>query len=418
MKPLTQAELESLVPELQGLVGSRFQEFETTDQQVGLGFYSRGQLVWWIFDLSPACPLVARMERWPLKARSKVTPVLLFGRAHFVNRILNSVTVASEFGRVLRLDFGGRTLEIRLFPHGTNLLFKTEDKGISLHKADPLEPVSAEASVPQKTAPQKIAIRSLEQLTEAWQGRRSPRPSSGFDPERALQKKSQALQELQRQLEDPQWIRWQELGQWIQNHQSLDVPVEQADLLRSLLAEQPRPQISELISQIFTKAKSLKQKLEGTQARMEVLKSEVEALQRGEFPKPPVAKKPTLANARLRTVQIGDFELRIGRTAQDNLEILRKSQAWDYWLHLKDYPGCHGILSRRRNQDVPAETLREAGCWIAFESKKAKLIEGDKFDLLVAETRYVRPIKGDKIGRVNYSSERVLTVTYSNPKTN
>ncbi|NJL25746.1 MAG: hypothetical protein HC902_11610 [Calothrix sp. SM1_5_4] len=33
---------------------------------------------------------------------------------------------------------------------------------------------------------------------------------------------------------------------------------------------------------------------------------------------------------------------------------------------------------------------------------------GERFHVLVAECRHVRPIKGDKLGRVTYRDERVL----------
>ena len=42
---------------------------------------------------------------------------------------------------------------------------------------------------------------------------------------------------------------------------------------------------------------------------------------------------------------------------------------------------------------------------------RAEDLRGQMFDILVAECRHVRPIKGDKVGRVNYTNERVLRVS-------
>jgi len=86
--------------------------------------------------------------------------------------------------------------------------------------------------------------------------------------------------------------------------------------------------------------------------------------------------------------------------------ILRQARAWDYWFHLRDYPGAHAILFRTKNQNVPDSALREVAQWIIQESLgKKMLIEGIKFDVIVAECRYVRPVKGAQ-GLVTYQNER------------
>ncbi|MFN8845269.1 MAG: DUF814 domain-containing protein, partial [Bdellovibrionales bacterium] len=76
-----------------------------------------------------------------------------------------------------------------------------------------------------------------------------------------------------------------------------------------------------------------------------------------------------------------------------------------------DYPGSHLILSLDKGQSVPQEVLNEAALWLAESSVKSKVkLSGMRFDVLGVECRFVRPIKGDKLGRVNYQNERVFTV--------
>jgi predicted ribosome quality control (RQC) complex YloA/Tae2 family protein len=101
----------------------------------------------------------------------------------------------------------------------------------------------------------------------------------------------------------------------------------------------------------------------------------------------------------------------VGRSAKDNLSLLRAAKPWDIWLHVKDVPGCYGLLRRNKNQEIPEALLQEAARKVVDFSLKAKrtLREGERFEVLVAECRYVRPIKGDHIGRVRYSNERVLS---------
>jgi predicted ribosome quality control (RQC) complex YloA/Tae2 family protein len=94
----------------------------------------------------------------------------------------------------------------------------------------------------------------------------------------------------------------------------------------------------------------------------------------------------------------------VGRSSRDNLALLRKARAWDFWLHLKDVPSAHAILQREKNQHLKDQDLNKAGKWLveqSFRLKKEKY-QGQRFEVVFAECRYVRPIKGDKVGRVTY----------------
>ena len=59
---------------------------------------------------------------------------------------------------------------------------------------------------------------------------------------------------------------------------------------------------------------------------------------------------------------------------------------------------------------VSDQELRLAGVKVAEQStkKRAAELKGETYDLLIVECRYVRPIKGDKNGRVHYTNDRVL----------
>ena len=57
----------------------------------------------------------------------------------------------------------------------------------------------------------------------------------------------------------------------------------------------------------------------------------------------------------------------------------------------------------------------QAGQWVIEQSLGARASEhkGERFDMLIVECRFVRPIKGDRLGRVNYANDRVMSVRYS-----
>jgi predicted ribosome quality control (RQC) complex YloA/Tae2 family protein len=83
------------------------------------------------------------------------------------------------------------------------------------------------------------------------------------------------------------------------------------------------------------------------------------------------------AQAQGRRLELNDnlFAV-IGKTAKDNLSILRKAQAWDLWLHLKDFPGAHAIITRPRNYEVSLAQIQKVATWVIKESfKKDKLVE-------------------------------------------
>ena len=119
------------------------------------------------------------------------------------------------------------------------------------------------------------------------------------------------------------------------------------------------------------------------------------------------------AEAKGRRHKIGDdLEVYVGKSAADNLAILRRAQPFDYWLHLRERPGSHAILRRTRGRTVSDAELIEAGRWVIEQStgQRVRELKGERFDLLIVECRFVRPIKGDRLGRVNYSNDRVIHI--------
>ncbi|MBY0386123.1 DUF814 domain-containing protein, partial [bacterium] len=104
----------------------------------------------------------------------------------------------------------------------------------------------------------------------------------------------------------------------------------------------------------------------------------------------------------------------IGKSAEDNLKILRKSKAWHLWLHIKDLPGSHGIIAFDKSVKVPLEIVREVALWVVEQSLSAKQREswkGVKCDVIYCECRFVTPIRGDKLGRVTFKNEKAISIS-------
>jgi predicted ribosome quality control (RQC) complex YloA/Tae2 family protein len=108
----------------------------------------------------------------------------------------------------------------------------------------------------------------------------------------------------------------------------------------------------------------------------------------------------------------------VGKSAADNLQILRDAQPWDLWLHLKDLPSAHGIVRRHRGKPVTDEKLIVAIHYILKMTPKVArhLKAGDRVEGLVAECRYVSPLKGDHLGRVTVKESRTLAFKFDPQK--
>lgn len=171
----------------------------------------------------------------------------------------------------------------------------------------------------------------------------------------------------------------------------------------------------------FKQAKLLRQKRAGTLARSEKLQNEIADLEK-DLAKHPEAQVQQKSESKVslllektgskgRRLQLENgLEAVIGKSAADNLAILRRAQAWDLWMHLKDYPGAHAIILRPRGKEVGGETIQKVAEWLIRESLSNQKIQwGSQYGVVVAECRFVRPIKGDRLGRVTYHNPQVYS---------
>lgn len=421
MKILSLSELDLLVASLNERRGSLLQKVAVFDREVSLGFYYRGQ-AWWIWvDLDTQRPLILMMgDQAPPRRPKKNTPLGLFLKAHAVGLPLSSARRLAEWGRVLQITLGGDEafieMEIRLFPHGQNFLVRTGEKSMAWKKPRALQSL-AEVHVDEKPP------RTWDELLDEWkelhakgklQGSKesSSKDDASRQKERMLKKLQRRRTKIEQDLEDKKKKPWREVAQWIQQNQSLQVPQGWQDYVD--LAEG----LHWNVERGFQKAKDLEAKIHRTEANLQEVIDQEKALRSGQASsvRPSDSKSVNLlsqAGAKGRQLPLGQgLVAYVGKSASDNLALLRRARAWDLWLHLKDSPGAYGIVHRQKNQSVSDSLLRKVAHWLLERDlgSKAKHRQGDHFEFLVAEARYVRPIKGDRLGRVTYQNERVLPV--------
>jgi len=413
-------ELDHILKALTPLIGLRLQEVQTGPEDLVLGFYSSEGLLWLWIDLDPLRPSLLPWGHLPRKPLNKKTPLQLFLRAHFLGRVLRTIERSTAHGRVVTLSFGGvedeLEIEVRLFPHGRNVLVRHGKKSLAWQKPKELAAESA-AVVPHEQ------VRTLDQLRDEWMRRRgttSPKSSQkqAADPkvakQRELEKKRHAVEKVQAELKKKTESPWRAVGNWIKEHQSLQVAAEWEPFVDR------RRKLAWNIEQCFSKAREIEGKVEGTRTRLRKLQEEIERLERqpeGAAAVSPTKRLPDLQiQADRRTLKISEqVHAVMGKSARDNLQILRKARAWDLWMHLKDYPSSHAVIFRNKGDNVGDAVLFEVANWFVRTQmgEKASRHKGEKFELVLAECRHVNPIKGDKIGRVTYRDERLLIFQFS-----
>lgn len=420
MKSLSPSQLEALLKRLEELKGRPLQKILASDRDLVLGLWTERGMSWIWIDLKPPQPYLALLEDLPGQELKKKPPVLNFLGAHAKGLNFEKVELRKEWGRVLRFQFGpfesGLSLEVRLIPHAPNVILNSKDKQVSWAPVKDLVPFEWNSQLQNE--------EDLASSVEKWRQRFKRKSTAVMTPEqiqsryeKELAKSQKALNKIEEDLKRKQDPIWRNLGEWIKTHQSLQVPPE----WRSLI--EPEQSLSYNIERCFRKAKDNEAKLSGTHERYEKIQKELENLKNlGPEKWWAQARRPqTSSGPRFKTnFKARSFELEeglrayFGKSGKDNLSLLRQARAWDYWVHLKDEPGSHGVIFRKKNQELNSLQWERVGCKLVEASlgEKAKSREGDRFEMLVCEIRYVKPIKGDRLGRVNYQNEKVVGFSY------
>lgn len=400
---------------------AQLQEIWTNGEQIVFQFYKFKEL-YLLISLQPQQPRVAVFKQRP-KVEKKSKPVTLFLNSHARNLRWDKMWTQKDSGRVLFLALSAKDkdceIEIHLIPRNVNLLARSGDKKIAWEK-----PRELPTSQNQQTEDSQSNDVDWWAVSEQWwQERLKPMAAKSAvgvakkqDPRtRALEKKQKALVSLQAQLEKDEARKHHELGELLKSSES--IPAEYQELYDQKLT------VVENMQKAFAKAKDLARKHQGVLDRVEILKKEIIKLEKD------IQANPTLdfattqslpstatrllekSNSKGRKKVFADgIEAVLGKSASDNLAILRQAQAWHLWMHLKDDPGAHAIILRGRNQNVPPQVIEEVAEWVMKESSGSKhLGQGVRYEVIVVECRHVRPIKGDRLGRVTYHYPQVFS---------
>ncbi len=392
-------DLQELIPQLaEKLVGAQLQDVYAWDKGIVLGHY-KTDLMYLVLDFSKARPFFYWFENnCPVRKIVKSKPLALFLNSNAANKRVVSIELMSELGRAFKIIWGTDEkvceLEVHLIPHQVNAIARTKEKKISWEIVRDLKKQKDNVFSQDLGA---LQIADLLELKDHFSKPivASQKQSSAEDLEKTLAKKQRAIVQIENDLPKYDVELWQKKGDAMKSG-SRDF----IDAKKSLAWN---------INEAFSTAQKMKIKRAGALARIEKLKNEIANPASG--PKAKVAETHAeKIMARSLTLTSGKIAY-AGKKASENLKLLREASPWDVWIHLKDYPSSHIIVRTLRNQEIGPKDLQEVGEWaLQFLPEKRKMVSGQKIIFTYTECRFVRPIKGDRLGRVTVDQSKEFSL--------
>lgn len=170
---------------------------------------------------------------------------------------------------------------------------------------------------------------------------------------------------------------------------------------------------------LYREVKKLRRRLEEIPARRAAIAAEIQRME-GElellrtrpdlasyFPGGELPAAKAKPKSRPRQLLIEGFPVIVGRSAQENEEILRRASPSDLWLHARGVPGAH-VLIKTGGRPVPEGVLRRAAELAAWHSQARGAA---KVEVSYTERRYVRKPKGAPLGTVTLLEEKVIVIS-------
>ncbi|MCB0369449.1 MAG: hypothetical protein KDD45_08370 [Bdellovibrionales bacterium] len=418
MKSLTFHEFSRLILDCQQrLVSAQLQEVFHFESGVVLSFYSRKSF-WLVVDLSTRPCILIYTQKPPLVKSLKAKPLTLFMNSHFKNLYLKQIEYQSEWGRRSIFIFSEESaksqkieFEIILIPNHANLIARAIGKQVSWRKP---EEINLEVGESSKALDE---FRSPEVIKEEWEKQLGTKNSAVKDQkliweqkkQKDIVKKQNAIRKIWESLTTTDEEILYKIGEFLKFNSLDQLPDEWRSWVN---LKKDRDWNREAI---FQKAKAFQKKKDGAQQRVEQIQKEIEELQVAEYVTSNKNEKHNISKFKNTSMSLRKLNVNhqavayMGKSAQDNMALLKQSQAWDVWFHLKDYPSSFVIVRRNRTYNLSHDDLMKTVDWFIKEtiSKKKDLSLFD-FNIVYTECRYVKPIKGDKLGRVNYTHEQNL----------
>ncbi len=419
MKSMNFLEFQAGVDRLQTrLLGSQLQDFSINDKEIVLLFYSGKPFA---LRLSLKTPPVFFFEPevFKLTPNMRKVPMDLFLKKHFLRRTVLDVQYKGEWGRRFEIYFEKDSrdkgkVDIVMVPGFQNVGLFADEKQIHWQKPRPLPDLGSDSRTDVSE------FRSLDQIRDEWYHEKKITPASSEaskEPEsgnrKLILKKTQAIEKIILQGQENEILaqRMYAMGEQLKYQPISDLAAEDRKWIKE------RESTDWNREQLFKKAKLLTAKKEGMKARISTLQAEIVKLSMATEPRAPVAKHNNSISGSVsvdtRKLEIDKtISLYMGKNAKDNVQLLKSSQPWEFWFHLKDYPSAYAITRRNKGVIVGHSEMIKMATWFANECFKNKNEKSPShIEVIVAETRFVKLLKGDRLGRVTFTNGKTLRIS-------
>lgn len=404
MKALNFLEVNKIVEVLnKNLVAGRLQRVYSLPNGIVLEFYNNRINCSVVIEMGKVPFIIFKENKLKLN-KIKPKPVEIFLKSHFINSICLNVIQPKANERYLQLLFSeDRYIEVQFAPNAKNISIFSGSKSIHLLKPK-LLPTQVGDYQPE-------FVRSYEEMSLEYEALKRPKVETSpvinnkkpLKVDADIEKHNKKLKAYQAMVEfiDTYIGSWDELFEGsLPKHLTA---VWQTDLAVYANYDFARE-----------KVKALSLKLEGAYQQKQKVESSG-----------PSKKNPALDTSVYKSVDVKTRKLELesgaialaGKSAKDNLLLLRKAKPWFIWMHLRDLPSTHVVITRNKAQKLLNSELVKVAQWLLsqqFKSKNQK--KGEKYEVIYTECRYVKPIKGNKSGLVNYQNESTLMVKYESIK--
>jgi len=111
-------------------------------------------------------------------------------------------------------------------------------------------------------------------------------------------------------------------------------------------------------------------------------------------------KKEKKEDENIAKFMFDDYMIMVGKNEKGNIKLLKRANANDYWLHIKNYPGAHVIIKNNKLQ-IPQNVLQKAAqLAVAFSGKEEGEVDYTK-------RKFVKVKEGAHVEYGKYSTIKV-----------
>ncbi len=398
MKVLNTTELDYLIDSVSFLKGAEFQTVLGLRDIIVLKFWDRG-VIWLLFNLSLNTPFfLAFKKETPLNTillnKAKKRPLNLFLHTHFKGSSLTNIQRIKEYGRLIRFYFNNSTefyIEFRAYPGGLNLTAVKKGKQVYWAKPLLLSKLSENYFPKAIRSPDVIIKQGLDFLRVK---------NDDVQIERQIDKIATAKMKIKEGLKFLRSDGYKRFSEFLVNETKLVRDLE--GLYKKKLS------LRENIEWGYKQQKLKDVKIKRLEKRL------IELAQKTSVKKNLKILKSKTDKARvLRFLEISkEIRAFCGKSAKENMELLRKAKSWYIWMHLKDYPSGHLILDIPKNYKISEKDLKQCGLFLfkTAAPKKLHSVNRVKFEVIFTEVKFVKSVKSAKNGLVQPS--RIKTRLY------